>query len=590
MRSHHQVTFDNGPDDVDDDQFWGTLSIGALDDKWQILDERVLRHRFSWVLKYIRTGVLPAEAVFAQGILREALEGSVLACHTHPYSYEIDVPTSRFLNSDLSQRGTEQFLTAHSDRVKLDAGLEHYPGGLSFPALCDRYGILIPQLSEEAALRFTLSIDPVSLVAHLTNCNAPLALMNAVTSVGPDLAEQIATLSGSLAAQQNRQENREEIGLDSTASGTQEISNEALYERETQCTSLGPPGPGPASQSTTARSSFKCKTRKSCSTHARLWTPGHRAYLESLIRAAEDWDDAIEKFEAKEQEEYLALLLQKKPDDVQQATTDCVKQLNEKFNVCRTYVAVHTKASRLGLIGVARQRSGVIWTAEELELLGELRAYDLRSDEVCDKFWDRFGTTQSHIAIGSKWFELVRNDGLGPTLSKDEIASRSMTWIPKEHKLIREWDGTDMDALADAMIKEWPESEESPFFDAFNARFPHRRTENALKIRWKVVRGLQKKGDSEKWQCRWSIEEDNFIKKWPNENLRDCEVAFQQECPGKRTRIAVRRRWDTLRVKKIEKGDTAQKAGSQWSPAEDWRAQSLRLWCCTPDGELRTGN
>ncbi|RYO77070.1 hypothetical protein DL764_010248 [Monosporascus ibericus] len=703
----YQVTFDNGPDDADDDQFWGTLFIGALDDKWQILDERVLRHRFSWVLKYIRTGALPAEAVFAQGILREALEGSVPACHTQ-YSYEIDVPTSRFLNPDLSQRWTEQFLTAHSDRVKLDAGLEGYPGGLSFPALCDRYGILIPQLWEEAALRFTLSIDPVSLVARSTNCNAPLALMNPATSVGSDLAEQRATLSGSLAAQQNRQENREEIGPDSTASGTQEISDEALYERETQCTGLGLPGPGSASQSTTARPSSKRKTRKSYSIHARLWTPDRRAYFESLIRTAEDWDDAIEKFEAKfgtehsvnalgyqarrqgldisrisrsllwtrEQEEDLALLLQKKPDDVQQAITDCVKQLNEKFNICRTYVAVHTKASRLGLIGVARQRSAVIWTAEELELLDELWAYDLRSDEVRDKFWDRFGTTRSHIAIGSKWFELVRNGGLEPTLSKDEIASRSMTWTPKEHKFIREWDGTDMDALADAfeakfphqrsrlavrerwrtrdrrdpgatikamnlwtpaedafikewsgtvfsvsadvfherfpgrrttealrtrrtvlrnqhsastvkrcdtywtpeedaMIKEWPESEESSFFDAFNARFPHRRTENALKIRWEVVRGLQKKGDSEKWRCRWSIEEDDFIKKWPNENLRDCEVAFQQEFPGKRTRIAVRRRWDTLRAKKMEKGDTTQKAGSQWSPAED---ELIRNW------------
>jgi len=103
-----------------------------------------------------------------------------------------------------------------------------------------------------------------------------------------------------------------------------------------------------------------------------------------------------------EQEEYLALLLQKKPDDVQQTITDCVKQLNEKFNICRTYVAVHTKASRRGLIGVARQRSAVIWTAEELEFLDELRVYDLRSDEVRDKFWDRFGSTRSHIAISSK--------------------------------------------------------------------------------------------------------------------------------------------------------------------------------------------
>jgi hypothetical protein len=74
-----------------------------------------------------------------------------------------------------------------------------------------------------------------------------------------------------------------------------------------------------------------------------------------------------------EQEGYLALLLQKKSDYVPQAVTDCVKQLDEKFSVCRTYVAIYDKASRLGLKSVARQRSAIIWTAEELELLDELR-------------------------------------------------------------------------------------------------------------------------------------------------------------------------------------------------------------------------
>jgi hypothetical protein len=181
---------------------------------------------------------------------------------THRYSYEINVPTSTFMNPDLSRRWTEQFLTAHSDRVKLEPSLKGYPGRLSFPALCHRYGILIPQLWGEAALSLTLSIDPVSLVAHSRNCNAPGALMNPATSVGLDLAERTAALSSSLAAQQKGQEDCEEIGLASTASGTQEISDEALYEREPQCTSLRPPGPSSASQSNTARPSSKPGTWK----------------------------------------------------------------------------------------------------------------------------------------------------------------------------------------------------------------------------------------------------------------------------------------------------------------------------------------
>ncbi|KAL7783806.1 hypothetical protein V8C37DRAFT_414642 [Trichoderma ceciliae] len=400
----------------DDDPEMGitTLFIGALDDKWQILDEQVLRHSPSWVLEYMRTGALPVEAVFAQGILREALEGSVLTCHTPSVQLKIDVLTSIFLNPDLSQRWTEQFLTAHSDPVKLDAGPEGHPGGLSFPALCDRYGILIPQLWEEAALCFTLSIDPVSPVARLTNCNATFALMNPATSV-INLAEQTATLSGSLATQQNRTDKR-------TAKRSVQIALPV---------GMVPPR-SPLQHDLTLNARRGNPIQHMLAFGLRTVVP----ILRDLFGLLKDWDDAIEKFEAKvgtehsvktlgyqarrqgldisrisrrhwteEQEEYLALLLQKKPDDVQQAITDCVKHLKEKFNICRAYAAVRIKAGRLGLIGVARQGSAVIWTAEELNFLDELRAYDLRSDEVRNKFWDRFGTTRSHMAISSKWFE-----------------------------------------------------------------------------------------------------------------------------------------------------------------------------------------
>ncbi|OAA53903.1 Homeodomain-like protein [Niveomyces insectorum RCEF 264] len=697
MRNHHRITFDNGPDDADDGQFWSTLFIGALDDKWQVQDERVLCYRFGWLLEYIRTGALPAQAIFAQNVLREVLEGTVLTCQTHPYNYEVDVPTSRYLNPDLSQTWTKQFLTDHSDRVKLDASLKGCPGGLSYPAFCDRYGILIPQLWEEAALRFVLPTDSAPPVGLPTGCDGPVAQVHPPAFV---------------AAPHATQETDEDLIPDNTAGHARDSSELALLHGDvSRFASTEPPGSEPALQSATARPSFQRKTRKGYSTHPRIWTAERRGFLEILVSTADDWADGFEKFKAKfgtehsakapayqarrqgldiyrisrslawtsEQDEYLTLQLQNMPNKRIDAITECVDQLNERFDTRRTFIAVHTRASDLGLL--ARQNP---WTAKELEFLEELRTSGLRRKAVCDKFWDRFGTARSQGKLDSKWYQLVKNGEQKSTLSqslpKDGNATQGFTWTPEEDKFIRAWEGAKVEALADAfgaefpgrrsrlavqrrwetrhqrdaettarvvslwtpaedefirnwpgtvfsvfadafhekfpgqrttealrsrrgvlrkhhsastvkrcdtnwtadedaMIKAWPESEESAFFNAFNARFPQRRTPNALKIRWKSVRGLQKKGDSERWQHHWSVEEDEFILKWPDENLRACEVAFQQKFPCQRSKIAVRRRWDSLRAKKMEKGDTARKAGSQWPPEED---ELIRNW---PDNQ-----
>ncbi|RYP53982.1 hypothetical protein DL768_001132 [Monosporascus sp. mg162] len=660
MRSQYQDIFNGEQEDANDNHFWTMLFIGPLNLEWKIEDVKVLRYRFGWVLEYIRTGTLSPEAVLAQDIMREALEESVLARTQHPYNYD-------------------KLFIFHSDRGKLDARLKRDLPSYSFYAFCDRYGILIPQLWEESALRFKLMVDPVF-------ASGPLPL-------DPALTAQPATLSGSTSTEQDKETAYGESIPKNVASGSRETNSEAQSMRREHSS---------APRRKAQPSSTERKTRKAHSTFARLWTPDRCAFLERLVQTADDWDDAIEKLRAEfgleysasalgyqarkqgldiarisrsliwttEHEEYLASLLPEKPINVQQAIKHCVKMLNEKFHVTRSYNSVYAKAGSLGLIGQRQGRSSVVWNTEEIKFLHSLQGQYLTTDQVRDRVWGYFGTKRSSKAIGVKWFELLRNSRTVLTLSDDGAVLHPFSWTPEEDQFILEWEGNDLDALVDAfeakfphrrsrlairerwrrrdsrspggptrrilrwtveednfikewsgtvfpefakafherflgrrttkalrgkrtvlrnkhsastvqrcdtnwtpeedeMIREWPASEEDTFFDAFNERFTGRRTRRSLMIRWREVRGLKKQGDSEQWQCRWSAEEDEFIITWPAENLIACEIAFQERFLGRRTKTAVRRRWDALRAKKMVKGDIAQLSGSVWLPEQN---------------------
>ncbi|CAM1501306.1 Fc.00g104680.m01.CDS01 [Cosmosporella sp. VM-42] len=124
------------------------------------------RHRFGWVLEYIRTGSLPAQALSAQRIPREALKGSVLATATHPYNYSLDVVTTTHLNPDLCQEWTRALSTTKTDLEKLKADLQQSPERITIDALCGRYGILIPQLWEESTFHFGAPVYSACLNAR----------------------------------------------------------------------------------------------------------------------------------------------------------------------------------------------------------------------------------------------------------------------------------------------------------------------------------------------------------------------------------------------------------------------------------------
>jgi len=93
-----------------------------------------------------------------------------------------------------------------------------------------------------------------------------------------------------------------------------------------------------------------------------------------------------------------------------------------------------------------------------------------------------------------------------------------MTWTPEEDEFIREWGGTDMDALA----------------DAFEAKFPHQRSRSAARQRWRT-RDRRDPGATTKAMNLWTPAEDAFIKEWSGTVFSVFADAFHERFPGRRT-------------------------------------------------------
>lgn len=119
MRLHWDL-FDEASSHESDETFWENLFIGPLNGSWHIPDHQRLRHRFGWVLDYIRDG-WSIEARAAEDILREALAPNVLSCAKHPYNYDIEQPTRAFLNPDLCPKWAETFLATNGVLLNVES-------------------------------------------------------------------------------------------------------------------------------------------------------------------------------------------------------------------------------------------------------------------------------------------------------------------------------------------------------------------------------------------------------------------------------------------------------------------------------------
>lgn len=150
MRHHHESRHDGLASSYSgDSRFWEGLFID-LDRSWNLTSVAQLEHRFSWVLELTRTGRLPAQASVASDILQKRLCDSVFLKETHPYNYEIQCSTLKFLNPDLSPEWTKAFLAANDALFAVERDIQKHMDGYNLKGFCSMYGVLIIHLWERA--------------------------------------------------------------------------------------------------------------------------------------------------------------------------------------------------------------------------------------------------------------------------------------------------------------------------------------------------------------------------------------------------------------------------------------------------------
>lgn len=548
MRNHHQNTFSNGPDDATDDEFWTTFFIGGLGKGWHFSDHLILRHRFSWVLEYIRTGSLPAQALSAQRVLREALKGSVLATATHPYNYSLDVVTTTHLNPDLCQEWTRELLTTQANLEKIKADLQQSPESITIEALCSRYGILIPQLWEESTFHFGAPVYSARLTARSPMSNSRLEPMRLDTDPSFDSSSQVAGMSTSAKTDHESQAMCLDADLDITL---RIASNSTCQLRKDN-----PFGLDDAQHVTAHDSRLSTPASpedRSSSLHH--WTSDRCAYLAELVETAEDWGSVNRKFEKRfnikqtklslckqaqqqgldisrisdvfqwdsEQDEFLTFLLKEK-----RPHSKCADALREKFGIDRSTQAIAVRAKHLGLSGITRK-----WPDEMIKFLEQLQVFNLTLSEKYDRFQDKFDSEYSFSAFHAKVWKLGKASKSAPGPQEGQATVKAQAWLPEQEKFVREWRGK-----ANVLIV------------AFQEKFPGQRTGAAIRKKWQLLtRPALKQPDSEiakRTRTVWSRSEDEFIEEWTGSKLSTLVDGFHRRFPNRRTSNGVKCRREQL--------------------------------------------
>ncbi|RYC58973.1 hypothetical protein CHU98_g7234 [Xylaria longipes] len=142
MQDVHRSVFgdSDGPETPEgkDKKYWENLRLEDYGNIWDFNQRKTAKSRFEWVLTYIRTGELPADAKLGQCLLRETLRDSFLKSKKHPYSF------------------VQEFLEKQGAWDAIEAALGKHNTTLGILGLRDRYGVLIAPLWEELVCGMTL--------------------------------------------------------------------------------------------------------------------------------------------------------------------------------------------------------------------------------------------------------------------------------------------------------------------------------------------------------------------------------------------------------------------------------------------------
>ncbi|KFA75708.1 hypothetical protein S40288_06148 [Stachybotrys chartarum IBT 40288] len=425
MRSHHQDIFNGDQEDANDNHFWTLLFIGPLNPQWKIEDVKVLRYRFGWVLENIRTGTLSPEdrtASDAVGFYSKVRSTFARLCTPDRCAFlERLVQTA-----DNWDDAIEKFKVAFS--------LEYSSSAIEYQAR--KQGLYIARISR--SLIWTTEHE-----------------------------EYLASLLP-----------EKPINVQQAIEHSVKMLNKKLH---------------------VTRSYNSVYTKA-----ARLGLIGQRQGRSSVVRSTEEI-----KFLQSLQGQYLTT------DKVRDRVWDYFGTKRSSGVVGAKWVEVLRNSGTM----VTLSDGGAVphpfyWMPEEDQFILEWEGNDL--DALVDAFEAKFPRCRSRLAIRERWRIRESRSPGGPI-------QRILRWTAEEDNFIKEWSGTVS-----------PE-----FAKAFHERFPGRRTTDALRSRRAVPRNEHSASTVQRCDTNWTPEEDEMIREWPASEEDSFFDAFNERFPGRRTKLSL---------------------------------------------------
>ncbi|KAG5790052.1 hypothetical protein H9Q69_010891 [Fusarium xylarioides] len=567
MQDIHKRTFDESTDssslDLTDNQFWECLYVGGLGPSWGFKSVEEVKHRFSWVLRSIRTGYLPTEATKIRGILLEILSGSLLKSGVHPYTYTGGIDSTKYLNPDLSPKWVEGLFESLGVLPSVQKKLEHEGLDMRCQWVCSAYGILITHIWEEAGCDYGRGIaatpfsDRVAVQKHKSQSSSLVSNKDSLRYVSKPVVQNEETTSSqgavyssgagrkrqgpwkmldqSTHSEERPQKRRasERIAamkgrIISTDIGAEDRETERDLSKEwvgrRQRTSMG--GHGIRQTSLEAMGEPDLSTGSPTNsevTDDSIFEPIGETAAQSAAVAPLVLQRAsgLNRFTA-EQDAYMSALLKQEP-----TWAEVAKSMTEKFGIKRVSPTVRTRAYHLGLIpkgGQLQRRKRKKYTKIQDSLLKHLLEQDTPLNVIVSEFQAKFGVERTEKSLKRRQYAL--------------------RYVGGDYKSKRYWTKEE-DALLTQVCKESVKL--SDVFSRYESACKVRRSRGALGSRIRHL-GMTIRSATNKW----SEEESSFLRLLSSSGMKNSEMVskFYRRFGTERSAKSLRSRLAVMQQKK----------------------------------------
>ncbi|KAF5978210.1 homeodomain-containing protein [Fusarium bulbicola] len=520
MRKWHQNVFESA--EATYEQFWETLWVAGLDEKWKIRDIPLLIQRFGWVLKFIETGVLPLEAQIARELLWEALKDNVLSCPTHPYNSNAAKADSWLINPDLSQVWVKKFLKANGSLDRVKNGLQARMPDMGIGGFCNTYGILGTgkaanlkeplgrrwrphgdgelQKSGHATLFDGKLIDPSPTTDHSFGTDdsegsaSPHLLPQSSFSVPPTSPlysplDKKATQDGGRSWQAEEDEHlRYLLQTYSSKAAQIEKYQEKFGLHRTEAAIVKRP-------TDLAKDMPLAKERKK----RMEWTANEKQYLTKVLPTCKAWSELHSKMQENFGNNRPLLNIQKCVYKLKLDTSALVRQLQwtdeqddylksliengtptkelpslfeKKFGFRRTLRSLQSRVTTKQMTGCTHEA----FTEEEEQYIKGLLPLGLTLNEVYNRFCKEFGSCHPIKSVGGKMTRL----------STDSVVSskeKRIPWTEEELQFLEDWSHPRREG-------------KKALVNAFQGKFGPKRTALAINTKYSIVKARKEKEQS----------------------------------------------------------------------------------------------